>query len=179
MEEAYRKLLSETGEDLNRDGLVDTPRRAAKAFSYLTRGYGKNIKELISSSLFESDIDEMVVVKDIEIYSLCEHHLLPFLGKCHVAYIPNGKVIGLSKIIKVVDAFSKRLQIQENLTTQIANAIMEHLKPKGVGVIIEAKHLCMILSDDEKQNSLVKTSCMLGCFRDSEPTRQEFLSLIL
>lgn len=178
MEDIYKKLLMSIGEDLNRDGLKATPKRAAKAFDFLTRGYKQDINEVINGAIFESDNDEMIIVKDIEMYSLCEHHLLPFFGKCHVGYIPQGKVMGLSKVARVVDVFARRLQIQENLTKQIADTIMEQTGAIGVGVVIEAQHLCMMMRGVEKQNSVMKTSCMLGVFRSQSSTRSEFLSLI-
>ncbi len=178
MEDIYRKLLLSIGEDLNRDGLKATPRRAAKAFDFLTKGYKEDINEVINGAIFESDNDEMIIVKDIEMYSLCEHHLLPFFGKCHVGYIPQGKVMGLSKIARVVDVFARRLQIQENLTKQIADTIMKQTGALGVGVVVEAQHLCMMMRGVEKQNSVMKTSCMLGVFRSQSSTRSEFLSLI-
>jgi GTP cyclohydrolase I len=174
----YAAILTELGEDIARDGLKDTPMRAAKAMQFLTRGYHQNLEEVVNGAIFESDNDEMVVVKDIELYSLCEHHLLPFIGKCHVAYIPTGKVIGLSKIARIVDMFARRLQIQENLTKQIADAVKEVTQASGVGVIIEAKHMCMMMRGVEKQNSVMSTSVMLGQFRKSQATRTEFLQLV-
>jgi len=178
MEEQYAKIIEAIGEDLSRPGLVDTPKRAAKAFKFLTSGYHLNLDEVVNDALFPSDSSEMVIVKDIELYSLCEHHLLPFVGVCHVAYIPDGKVIGLSKIARIVDMYARRLQIQENLATQIANTIEEITGALGVAVIIEAKHMCMMMRGVEKQNSSMKTSAMLGVFRSNQPTRSEFLSLI-
>lgn len=178
MEKIYKELLLSIGENLERDGLKATPRRAAKAFEFLTKGYKEDIKEVINGAIFESDNDEMIIVKDIEMYSLCEHHLLPFFGKCHVGYIPQGRVMGLSKVARVVDVFARRLQIQENLTKQIADTIMEQTGALGVGVVIEAQHLCMMMRGVEKQNSVMKTSCMLGVFRSQNSTRSEFLSLI-
>ena len=178
MEDVFRKLLKTVGEDLNRGGLKGTPRRAAKAYEFLTTGYNQDIKKVINGAIFDSDNDEMIIVKDIEMYSMCEHHLLPFFGKCHVGYIPRGKVLGLSKIARIVDVFAKRLQIQENLTKQIADSIMQCTGARGVGVVIEAKHLCMMMRGVEKQNSVMKTSCMLGIFRAQMSTRSEFLSLI-
>jgi GTP cyclohydrolase I len=174
----YAAILTELGEDITRDGLKDTPMRAAKAMQFLTRGYHQNLDEVVNGAIFESDNDEMVVVKDIELYSLCEHHLLPFIGKCHVAYIPTGKVIGLSKIARIVDMFARRLQIQENLTKQIADAVRDVTQASGVGVIIEAKHMCMMMRGVEKQNSVMSTSVMLGQFRKSQATRTEFLQLV-
>ncbi len=178
MEEQYAKIIQAIGEDLDRPGLIDTPKRAAKAFKFLTEGYHQNLDEVINDALFPSDSNEMVIVKDIELYSLCEHHLLPFVGVCHVAYIPQGKVLGLSKIARIVDMFARRLQIQENLATQIANTIEQTTGALGVGVIVEAKHMCMMMRGVEKQNSSMKTSAMLGVFRSNQPTRSEFLSLI-
>jgi GTP cyclohydrolase I len=178
MEEQYAKIIEAIGEDLSRPGLVDTPKRAAKAFNFLTEGYHLDLDEVVNDALFPSDSSEMVIVKDIELYSLCEHHLLPFVGVCHVAYIPDGKVIGLSKIARIVDMYARRLQIQENLATQIANTIEQITGALGVGVIIEAKHMCMMMRGVEKQNSSMKTSAMLGAFRSNQPTRSEFLSLI-
>jgi len=178
MEEAYKKIITECGEDLNRPGMADTPKRAAKAMRFLTRGYSQNLDDVINNALFPSDSREMVIVKDIELYSMCEHHLLPFIGKAHVAYIPEGKVLGLSKIARVVDMFARRLQIQENLTTEIAETILAVTGAKGVGVIIEAQHMCMMMRGVEKQNSSMKTSSMLGTFRNNPTTRAEFLSLV-
>lgn len=178
MEQAYRKILQECGEDLTRPGLVDTPKRAAKAMQFLTRGYTQQLEDVINNALFPSDSKEMVIVKDIELYSLCEHHMLPFIGKAHVAYIPQGKVLGLSKIARIVDMFARRLQIQEQLTTEIADTIQTVTEAEGVGVIIEAKHMCMMMRGVEKQNSSMKTSSMLGTFRSNPTTRAEFLSLV-
>lgn len=178
MEQHWAKIIEGIGEDLDRPGLVDTPKRAAKAFEFLTRGYNQSIEEVVNNALFPSDSSEMVLVQDVELYSLCEHHLLPFIGKCHVAYIPTGKVLGLSKVARLVDMFARRLQIQESLSTQIAETIMEVTGAEGVGVIIEAKHMCMMMRGVEKQNSVMKTSAMLGTFRDSQKTRDEFLSLL-
>ena len=178
MEKAYATIIEQVGEDLNRDGLLDTPARAAKAMAYLTKGYKQNLEEVVNNALFESDNSEMVLVKDIELYSLCEHHMLPFIGKAHVAYIPDGKVLGLSKIARIVDMYARRLQIQENMTQQIAEAIMSVTGAKGVGVVIEAKHMCMMMRGVEKQNGSMKTSMMLGTFRSKPETRAEFLSLI-
>ncbi len=178
MENAYRDILVAIGEDLQRPGLSDTPRRAAKAMEFLTRGYRQDIEEVINNALFPSSSDEMVIVKNIELYSMCEHHMLPFIGKCHVAYLPHGKVIGLSKIARIVDVFARRLQIQENLTKEIAETIIRVTGASGAGVIIEAQHMCMMMRGVEKQNSVMTTSCMLGAFRNSQSTRNEFLSLI-
>jgi GTP cyclohydrolase I len=178
MNHHFEKIIESTGEDLSRPGLLDTPQRAAKAFEYLTSGYNMDLEEVINNALFPSESDEMVMVKDIELYSLCEHHMLPFIGKCHVAYIPTGKVLGLSKVARVVDMFSRRLQIQETLAQQIASTIQEVTDAQGVGVIIEAKHMCMMMRGVEKQNSSMKTSAMLGSFRTSQVTRTEFFSLL-
>jgi GTP cyclohydrolase IA len=178
MEQHFKKIIEAIGEDLDRPGLVDTPKRAAKAIGFLTRGYQQSVEEVVNGALFPSDASEMVIVKDIELYSLCEHHLLPFIGKAHVGYIPNGKVLGLSKVARIVDLFARRLQIQESLTDQIAKTIQEVTGAKGVGVIIEAKHLCMMMRGVEKQNSLMQTSSMLGLFRSSQTTRSEFLQLV-
>jgi len=175
---AFATIIESVGENLQRDGLVKTPERAAKAFQFITRGYTQSLNDIINGALFESDSNEMVIVKDIELYSMCEHHLLPFIGKCHVGYIPTGKVLGLSKVARIVDMFASRLQIQEGLTHQIATTIQQVTHAAGVGVIIEAKHLCMMMRGVEKQNSVMKTSSMLGEFRSNEPTRKEFLSLI-
>jgi GTP cyclohydrolase I len=178
MQELYKKLLTELGEDVTREGLVDTPERAANAMQYLTKGYHENLNDIINDALFDSDMSEMVIVKDIEMYSMCEHHLLPFLGKCHVGYIPNGKVLGLSKIARIVDYFARRLQIQERLTTEIANCIESITGARGVAIVIEAKHLCMMMRGVEKQNSVMSTSVMLGDMRDNATSRAEFLTLI-
>lgn len=178
MEKEFAKIIKAVGEDLKRDGLRDTPARAAKAFAFLTRGYQQNIDDVINGALFDSDTDEMVIVQDIELYSLCEHHLLPFIGKCHVAYIPRGKVLGLSKVARIVDMYARRLQIQEQLTQQIAQTIKQVTNATGVAVIIEAKHMCMMMRGVEKQNSVMKTSAMLGAFRNSAATRSEFLALL-
>jgi len=178
VEEHWAKIIEAIGEDLDRPGLADTPKRAAKAFEFLTQGYNQSVEEVVNDALFPSDASEMVLVQDVELYSLCEHHLLPFIGKCHVAYIPTGKVIGLSKVARLVDVFARRLQIQEALTTQIAETIMEVTEAEGVGVIIEAQHMCMMMRGVEKQNSVMKTSAMLGTFRKSQKTREEFLSLL-
>ncbi|MBN0986191.1 MULTISPECIES: GTP cyclohydrolase I FolE [Amphritea] len=178
MEKEFASIIQQLGEDLTREGLVDTPKRAAKAMQFLTRGYEQNLDEVINGALFPTDNSEMVIVKDIELYSMCEHHMLPFIGKCHVGYIPKGQVIGLSKIARIVDMFARRLQIQENMTKQIADAIMQATGADGVGVVIEAQHMCMMMRGVEKQNSSMKTSMMLGSFRKSQSTRGEFLSLI-
>lgn len=178
MEEYWAKIIEAIGEDLDRPGLADTPKRAAKAFEFLTRGYGQSVDEVVNNALFPSDSSEMILVQDVELYSLCEHHLLPFIGKCHVAYLPTGKVLGLSKVARIVDLYARRLQIQEALTVQIAETIMEVTEAEGVGVIIEARHMCMMMRGVEKQNSIMKTSAMLGSFRNEQKTREEFLSLL-
>jgi len=178
MQDLFRKLITSIGENPDRPGLKGTPERAAHSFKFLTQGYQQNIHELVNDALFESDANDMIVIKDIELYSLCEHHLLPFIGKCHIGYIPNGKVLGLSKFARITDMFSQRLQIQENLTHQIATAIFELLKPEGVAVTIEANHLCMRMRGVEKQNSMMVTSSMLGVFREDEKTRMEYLFLV-
>lgn len=177
MENAYASIITAVGEDLERPGLKDTPARAAKAFRYLCKGYEEDLDTIVNNAIFPSDNDEMVIVKDIELYSLCEHHLLPFIGKAHVAYLPSGKVLGLSKIARIVDMYARRLQIQENLTKQIADAVQKVTDARGVGVIIEARHMCMMMRGVEKQNSVMKTSIMLGRFRENPQTRNEFLSL--
>ena len=178
LEESVRKTLRELGENPDREGLLKTPHRVAESLRFLTSGYNKDVKKVLNDAVYSVAYDEMVIVKDIEIFSMCEHHLLPFFGRCHVAYIPTKKVIGLSKIPRLVDVFARRLQIQERLTNQIAETIMEIVKPQGVGVIIEAKHLCMIMRGVEKQNSVAVTSAMLGAFRDDGQTRAEFLRLV-
>lgn len=178
MKEQYANIIRAVGEDLNRPGLLDTPARAAKAMQFLTRGYNQSVEEVVNGALFPSDSNEMIIVKDIELYSMCEHHMLPFIGKAHVGYIPTGNVLGLSKIARIVDMFARRLQIQEQLTIQIAETIQSVTGAAGVGVIIEAKHMCMMMRGVEKQNSSMKTSSMLGCFREDATTRTEFLSLI-
>lgn len=178
MEKAYANIIAAVGEDLSRPGLADTPKRAAKAFHYLCKGYHENLDTVVNNAIFPSDNDEMVIVKDIELYSLCEHHLLPFIGKVHVGYLPSGKVLGLSKVARIIDMYARRLQIQENLTKEIADAIMQVTAAKGVGVIIEAQHMCMMMRGVEKQNSVMKTSIMLGRFRENPQTRSEFLSLL-
>lgn len=178
MEKAFAKIIESVGEDLQRDGLRDTPKRAAKAFEFLTQGYRQSLDEVINNALFESSCNEMVVVSDIELYSMCEHHMLPFIGRAHVAYIPQGKVLGLSKVARIIDMYARRLQIQETLTTQIAETIMSVTGASGCGVIIEAKHMCMMMRGVEKQNSVMRTSAMLGVFREDMSTRSEFLALI-
>jgi len=174
----YAGIIEGLGEDLQREGLIQTPERAAKAMAYLCRGYNQDLNSVVNDAVFTSSNDDMVIVKDIELYSLCEHHVLPFIGRAHVAYLPRGKVIGLSKIARIVDMFARRLQIQENLTVQIADAISEVIQPAGVAVTIEAEHLCMKMRGVEKQNSTMKTSVMLGTFRESQATRMEYLQLI-
>jgi GTP cyclohydrolase I len=176
--QSYREILIGLGENPDREGLIDTPLRAAKAMQYLCHGYEQSVEEIVNGALFASDNDEMIIVDNIELYSLCEHHLLPFIGKAHVAYIPTGKVLGLSKIARLVDMFARRLQIQENLTRQIAEAVQQVTNAAGVAVVIEARHMCMMMRGVEKQNSTMNTSVMLGAFRESSNTRQEFLQLI-
>jgi len=177
-QELYRELLSRLVDDPARDGLAETPERVEKAMSFLTRGYAMDVATVLNGALFEVDYDEMVMVRDVEFYSMCEHHLLPFFGKVHVAYVPRGKVIGLSKIPRLVEMFSRRLQVQERLTTQIADAIVEAIAPQGVGVIVEAQHLCMMMRGVEKQHSATVTSAMRGVFKTQMQTRNEFLSLV-
>lgn len=178
MQALFTQLLKDIGEDVEREGLKDTPERAANAFQYLTQGYRENIEDIINGALFDSEMSEMVIVKDIEMYSMCEHHLLPFLGKCHVGYLPNKRVIGLSKIARIVDYFARRLQIQERLTTEIAQCIEDITDARGVAVVIEARHLCMMMRGVEKQNSVMTTSVMLGDMRNNPSSRMEFLQLI-
>jgi GTP cyclohydrolase IA len=177
-EDLMKEIIVRLGEDPNREGLSNTPSRVHKAYEFLTRGYHEDPEAMLKKALFTVSYDEMVIVKDVEMFSLCEHHMLPFFGKVHVAYIPNGKVIGLSKIPRLIETFSRRLQIQERLTTQIAEAIQNVIQPQGVGVVVEARHLCMMMRGVEKQHSAAVTSSMLGCFRDEQETRTEFLSLI-
>jgi len=178
LEQSFREILEAIGEDPERQGLLKTPVRAARAMEFLTQGYRQSVEEIINGAIFDSDASEIILVKDIELYSMCEHHLIPFIGRAHVAYIPNGKVIGLSKIARIVDVFARRLQIQEHLTTQIAESLMNCLQPSGVAVVVEAKHLCMMMRGVEKQNSVMKTSCLLGSFKEDARTRSEFLSLL-
>ena len=178
MEKHFAKIIEAIGEDLSREGLINTPKRAAKAFKFLNNGYDKSLEEVLNGAIFEAETEDMVIVKDIELYSLCEHHLLPFIGKCHIAYLPQGKVLGLSKLARIVDMYARRLQIQEKLTKQIADAIEHSVNAKGVGVVIEAKHLCMMMRGVEKQNSVMTTSVMTGIFREEISTRAEFLNLI-
>ena len=177
LEKHYLALIEAIGEDPNREGLQRTPHRCAKAWHELTCGYDKNLNEIVNDAIFETKMNEMVIVKDIELYSLCEHHMLPFFGKCHVAYIPDGKVLGLSKIARIVDMYARRLQIQEQLTKEIAHAIKEVTGAKGVGVIIEAQHMCMTMRGVGKQNSVMSTSVLLGIIKESDKTRAEFLTL--
>ncbi len=178
IEKLVRELLVELGEDPKREGLLNTPRRVAKAFAFLTQGYRANLDEVINNALFTQDTSSMVIVKDIELYSMCEHHMLPFFGRCHIGYIPDGKVFGVSKLARIVDMFARRLQLQERLTEQISKVVMEEIGAKGVGVMIEARHLCMMMRGVEKQNSTMITSSVLGVFRDHLATREEFLTLI-
>jgi GTP cyclohydrolase IA len=178
MIEQIRSILTQLGEDPSRNGLTKTPERVDRSLRYLTSGYRTNADALLNGALFDVAYDEMVIVKDIEIFSLCEHHLLPFFGKCHVAYIPNGKVIGLSKIPRLVDMFARRLQVQERLTKEVAETIQDKVNPKGVAVVIEAQHLCMIMRGVEKQHSVAVTSSMLGAFKENQNTRNEFLNLV-
>ena len=176
--ESFKHMLKDIGEDETRDGLLDTPKRAAAAFKFLNHGYKMSLDKVVNNALFDSEIEDMVLVRDIEFYSLCEHHMLPFNGRCHVAYIPEGKVLGLSKIARIVDMFARRLQIQERLTHQIADAITEITGCKGCAVVIEAQHLCMVMRGVQKQNSVMKTSSMVGAFRNNPSTRAEFLALL-
>ena len=171
MQEYFKKIIEKLGEDPNREGLRDTPKRAAKAMEFLTQGYQQSADKIVNGALFQSDNDEMIIVKNIELYSLCEHHLLPFIGKCHVAYMPNGKIIGLSKVARLVDMHARRLQVQENLTKEIAKTMFDITNAKGVGVIIEAQHLCMMMRGVEKQNSVMTTSVMLGSLREDSKTK--------
>ena len=178
MNELYKDLLAKIGEDPEREGLLDTPNRAAKAMEFLTRGYRQKLEDVINDAVFTVEDNHMIIVKDIELYSLCEHHMLPFFGKCHIGYIPEGKVLGVSKLARIVDLFARRLQIQERLTNQVAETLMTTVAPEGVGVVIEAQHLCMMMRGVEKQNSCMVTSAMLGSFRADQATRNEFLKLI-
>ena len=178
MKEYVKEILKAMGDDPDREGLVKTPLRVESSLKYLTRGYHMDVEKILNEALFTEDIDEMVIVKDIEIFSLCEHHLLPFYGRCHVAYLPKGKIVGLSKIPRLVEVYSRRLQVQERLTTQIANTLEGLLTPLGVAVVIEAKHLCMMMRGVEKFNTTVTTSCMLGVFKEDRVTRMEFMNLI-
>jgi GTP cyclohydrolase I len=178
MKSLIKQLLKEIGEDPDREGLRKTPERVAKAYDFLTKGYEQDPCDIIHSAMFTEKYDEMVIVKNIDFYSLCEHHLLPFYGKCHVGYTPNGRIVGLSKIPRIVEVFSRRLQVQERMTTEIANVLMDCLNPEGVGVVIEAQHLCMMMRGVEKQNAIMSSSAMLGSFRDNQATRDEFMHLI-
>ena len=178
LQEITKLLLSEIGEDPTRAGLINTPERVAKAWDFFSQGYRANVQEIVNGAIFEEDCSEMVIVRDIEFFSMCEHHMIPFFGRCHVGYLSNKKIIGLSKIPRIVDAFSQRLQVQERLTSQIAETLMDILDPIGVGVVMEGRHLCMQMRGVEKQNSFATTSAMLGQFRDSAETRSEFLSII-
>ena len=178
LSEHYKAIIESIGEDVHRNGLMDTPTRAAKAMQYLTKGYNQTLEDIVNGAVFDSDISEMVVIKDIELYSLCEHHMLPFIGKCHIGYLPDGKVLGLSKFARIVDMFARRLQIQENMTKDIADAIMDSVNAKGVAVVIEAQHMCMMMRGVEKQNSSMTTSVMRGLMRENRATREEFLQFI-
>ena len=178
LEPLFKNVLHELGEDTSREGLLDTPKRAAKAMQFLTSGYQSNLDDIVNGAVFSSDNDEMVVVQGIELYSLCEHHVLPFIGRCHIGYLPEGKVLGLSKFARIVDMFARRLQIQENMTKQIAEAVEEVTGCRGVGVIVEAQHMCMMMRGVQKQNSMMRTSVMKGVFRDNQATRNEFMRLV-
>ncbi|HEX4665237.1 MAG TPA: GTP cyclohydrolase I FolE [Chthoniobacterales bacterium] len=178
LEQSFLQIIEAVGEDPQREGLLKTPARAARAIEFLTAGYRQSLDDIVNDAIFHSEASEIVLVKDIELYSMCEHHMLPFIGKAHVAYIPDGKVIGLSKVARIVDMFARRLQIQEDLTMQIADALMTALQPQGVGVVIEAKHLCMMARGVEKQNSVMTSSCLLGSFKEDPRTRAEFLALL-
>ncbi len=178
VEKFVKGMIEELGEDPNREGLAKTPHRVAKAYEFLTQGYTKNVKEVLNGAVFNEKYDEMVIVKDIDFYSMCEHHLLPFYGKVHIAYIPNGKIVGLSKIPRIVDVFAQRLQVQERMTQEIADTIEEYLSPRGVGVVAEAYHMCMMMRGVQKQNSLTITSAMHGIFKSDARTRNEFMDLI-
>ncbi len=178
MEEHFAQIIAGIGEDLSREGLLDTPKRAAAAFKFLNNGYQKNLDDLLNNAIFTAETEDMVIVKNIELYSLCEHHLLPFIGKCHIGYLPQGKVLGLSKVARIVDMYARRLQIQEKLTKQIADTVENAINARGVAVVIEAKHLCMMMRGVEKQNSVMTTSVMTGVFRKDLSTRSEFLNLI-
>ena len=178
MQELIKNILTELGEDPGREGLLKTPERVEKSLHYLTRGYQQNPEDVIHGAIFASEQDDMIIVRDIEFYSMCEHHLLPFFGKCHIGYIPNGKIFGVSKLARLVDVFARRLQIQERLCQQVAKVIFDTIHPQGVGVVMEAQHLCMLMRGVQKQNSIMTTSTMLGSFRKEQPTRLEFLNLI-
>ncbi len=178
MQENIRSLLIKLGEDPEREGLLKTPERVERSWEFLTRGYHQNLKDVVHGAIFEEGGDDMVIVKDIEFYSMCEHHMLPFFGKCHIGYIPSGRIVGVSKLARIVDMFARRLQVQERLCRQIADAVQETLNPQGVGVIMEAQHLCMLMRGVQKQNSVMETSSMLGSFRREAETRAEFLNLV-
>ena len=178
MENAYKKILEAIGEDPKREGLLKTPARAAEAMRYLTSGYHQDVMEILNGAIFEEPYEDMVIIRDIEFFSMCEHHLLPFFGKVHIGYLPSGKIIGLSKLARLVDVFARRLQVQERLTVQIGSALMQVLNPSGIGVVVEARHLCMMARGVEKQSSKVTTSEMVGTFRDDRKTREEFLNLL-
>ena len=178
IEEEIRQILTDIGEDPQREGLLKTPERVRKSLEFLTRGYKQDVESVINGAIFNEDCDDMIIVRDIEFYSMCEHHMLPFFGKCHIGYIPQGKVFGVSKLARLVDVFARRLQIQERMTKQIAGQIMESVMPEGIGVVVEAQHLCMLMRGVQKQNSTMMTSCMLGSFRREQATRLEFLNLI-
>ena len=178
LSDLYSQVITELGEDVNREGLLDTPKRAAKAMKFLTSGYEQSLEDIVNNAVFASENDEMVVISNIEMYSMCEHHMLPFIGKVHIGYLPNGNVLGLSKFARITDMFARRLQIQENLTKQIADAVQEVTGARGVGVVIEARHMCMMMRGVEKQNSSMSTSVMLGAFREQPATRSEFFRLI-
>ncbi len=178
MDDIYLKLLEDIGEDTKREGLVKTPERASRAMKFLTRGYSQCLDKVVNNAIFQTETQDMIILKNIEIYSLCEHHMLPFFGKCHIGYIPNGQIIGVSKLARIADMYARRLQVQERLTHQIASAVCEVLKPNGVGVVVEAQHLCAMMRGVEKQNSVMQTSAMLGSFESRQSTRIEFLKLI-
>lgn len=178
LSDLYSQVITELGEDVNREGLLDTPKRAAKAMKFLTSGYEQSLDEIVNNAVFASDTDEMVVISNIEMYSMCEHHMLPFIGKVHIGYLPSGKVLGLSKFARITDMFARRLQIQENLTKQIAEAVQQVTGAQGVAVVVEARHMCMMMRGVEKQNSSMSSSVMLGSFRENPATRSEFLRLI-
>lgn len=178
MQDYFKKIIEAVGENPEREGLIKTPKRAAQAFEFATQGYHQSLETIMNGAMFESDNDELVILKNIELYSMCEHHLLPFIGKCHVGYLPKGKIIGLSKLARIVNMYARRLQVQENLTKQIAQTIFDVTGAKGVGVIIEAQHMCMMMRGVEKQNSVMCTSVMLGILREDSRTRSEFMSLV-
>jgi GTP cyclohydrolase I len=178
LQDYYREILKEIGEDPEREGLLRTPYRAQEAMKFLTKGYHQSLEEILNGAIFEEDYDDMVIVRDIEFYSMCEHHILPFFGRAHIGYIPNGKIVGISKVARIVDMFSRRLQVQERMTIEVAQAMQEALQPRGVAVVTEAKHMCMLMRGVEKQNSLVTSSHVLGVFREDRRTREEFMQLI-